>query len=141
MVSDAFLKILKDSTLERGFIVIKGKKVLYIVISNEVEPRLRYLEGYPDGELLFISGNVPIHYRRALLSHEYNCLRNTGPEGCIDATKDEMKLVPRGHEKDYRHFKIRYFQDLIRYYKQYGSFGVPYVKKFAKTQAWLRKQN
>ncbi|NQV13433.1 MAG: hypothetical protein HQ530_03970 [Parcubacteria group bacterium] len=103
-----------------GEIEYGGKMISYTVLKKEVAPDLPGFLGYPDGEHLFISEEVPKEFRAPQLTHEIiEFTELEGQEGrCLEALKRELAMVPGDIEQRYIEYRRDFFARLVEYYKE-----------------------
>ena len=53
-----------------GFVIVDGKRYEYAVLSRLMEPNIIGFVGFPKGQFLFLSKDVPVKFRRHVLAHE-----------------------------------------------------------------------
>ena len=107
------------NTAGKGMIVVLGRIYDYKVVKKELDPRLPHFVGVIDG-LLFISEETPIEFREYPLKHEVFCnfLLKGQPGRCLEALRRELSLVPVKLKKKYIRFRTKFFEALVKYYKE-----------------------
>jgi len=111
---------IKANEVGKGEIEHKGLKVPYTVLKKELEPRLPGFLGYPNGEHLFISEEVPEKFRIPQLTHEI--IEFTELEGqkgrCLEALKRELAIVPEEIREEYLEYRTNFFANLVKLYEK-----------------------
>ncbi len=98
--------------------IYKGGKIPYTILKKEVAPTLPGFLGYPHGEHLFISEEVPEAFRVPQLIHEiveFTELQNQKGR-CVEALQRELSVVPAEIKHAYLEYRRIFFANLIRYY-------------------------
>lgn len=96
-----------------------GKKIPYTILKKELAPALPGFLGYPNGEHLFISEEVPEKFRALQLIHEIvEFTELKGQKGrCVEALKRELSVLPQEIRQEYLEYRRNFFAKLIEYYK------------------------
>ncbi|KKR91908.1 hypothetical protein A3D45_03035 [Candidatus Falkowbacteria bacterium RIFCSPHIGHO2_02_FULL_42_9] len=97
-----------------------GKKFPYTVLKRELAPTLPGFLGYPNGEHLFISEDVPEKFRAPQLIHEIvEFTELKGVKGrCVEALKRELAVMSEEIRQEYLEYRRNFFAKLIEYYKE-----------------------
>ena len=102
-----------------GEVEYEGQRIPYTVLNKDLEPNLPGFLGYPDGENLFISEEVPEEYRLPQLIHEiveFTKLKDKKGR-CVEALKHELSFVPGKIWEEYLEYRTDFFARLVEYYK------------------------
>lgn len=110
---------IKNNEVGSGFIEYQGERIPYTILKKEAEPRLPGFLGFPNGQNLFISEEVPEQFGYSQLIHEFiEFTELSGKEGrCLEALKRELKLVPEEIKREYLKYRRDFFANLVNYYK------------------------
>lgn len=122
MSNDDFIAKAKAAKIGSDSVNIDGVRHVYDILPVGHEPNVPYFVGYPSG-YLFISEQVPEHFRKAFLAHEVKCtaIREAGiAPYCVCALEQELKFVPSDISV-YLSIRKTMFDALISYYKDAGS--------------------
>lgn len=110
---------IKTNEVGTGEIEHEGKRILYTILKKELAPTLPGFLGYPNGEHLFISEEVPEKFRVPQLIHEI--IEFTELKGkksrCVEALKRELSVVPEEIKQEYLEYRRNFFAKLIEYNK------------------------
>ena len=105
--------------LDNGWLEVGEKLYQYHIISRKFELGLKGFVGYPEGEFLFISEDVPREYHPYILTHEV--LETTILKGkagrCAFATILELGDVPPGMLREYIKYRLDFLNRLLEFYK------------------------
>lgn len=110
---------IKTNEVGSNKIEYQGKKIPYTILKKELAPTLPGFLGYPNGEHLFISEEVPEKFRAPQLIHEiveFTELKGK-KGGCVEALKRELSVVPEEIRQEYLEYRRNFFAKLIEYYK------------------------
>lgn len=118
-VLDARPDWIKTNEVGTGEIEYGGKKIPYTILKRELAPALPGFLGYPNGEHLFISEEVPEKFRAPQLIHEIvEFTELKGQKGrCVEALKHELSVVPDEIRQEYLEYRRIFFARLVAYYK------------------------
>lgn len=108
---------IRENEVGSGEIEYEGKKIPYTILKKELEPRLPGFLGYPNGEHLFISEEVPEQFRDPQLIHEiieFTELKDQKGR-CKDALKKELEVVPDEIRQEYLEYRKEFFALLVAY--------------------------
>jgi hypothetical protein len=110
---------IRNNEVGSGEIEYNGKIIPYTILKKEVAPTLPGFLGYPNGEHLFISEEVPEKFRTPQLIHEVvEFTELKGQNGrCVEALKRELSVIPEEMRQEYREYRRNFFARLIEYYK------------------------
>ncbi len=110
---------IKTNEVGSGEITYGDQTVPYTILKKELQPKLPGFLGYPKGEHLFISEEVPEEYRTPQLVHEiveFTTLK--GKRGrCVEALLHELAVVPEEIRQAYLEYRTRFFERLVAYSK------------------------
>jgi len=110
---------IKENEVGVGKLIFGTQKVLYTVLKKELALELPWFLGYPEGEHLFISEEVPEVFVRPQLIHEvveFTQLKGE-PWRCLLALQIELANVPDEFKKEYIPYRKNFFANLIKYYE------------------------
>lgn len=111
---------IKNYEVGAGEFEYGGKKIPYTILKKELAPTLPGFLGYPNGEHLFISEEVPEKFRNPQLTHEViEFAELKGKKGrCVEALRRELLVVPEEIRQEYLEYRRNFFARLIEYYKE-----------------------
>ena len=117
MSSDEFLQRIRNNTKLTERIIVGGNPFEFDVVKDSgLEQMLSFFIGYNNGRP-FISSEVPVDYRIPMVTHEI--MEFTAylgkPDSCLNALKDELKLVPAKQLEEYITFRYHVFKILRNY--------------------------
>jgi len=103
-----------------GEVEYKGQTIPYTILKKELAPKLPGFLGFPKGENLFISEEVPEQFRLPQLVHEIiEFTELVGQKGrCLEALKRELSIVPEKIKQEYIEYRRDFFARLVEYYKE-----------------------
>ncbi len=109
----------KKFVLRRGSMEFSGKNYYYHILAKNLEPNLEGFVGFPQGEYLFCSEDVPEEYRRFILGHEIGEFTELAkqPGRCLTSLKLELAEVPEEILSKYIAYRKSFFARLVDYYK------------------------
>ena len=104
--------------LDNGWLEVVDKLYQYHIISRELEPGLKGFVGFPEGEFLFISEDVPREYRPYILTHEVleTTILKDKTGRCAFATILELGDVPPGMLREYVKYRLDFINRLLEFY-------------------------
>ena len=119
-VNDNRPDYLKNNEVGLGTVEFEGSLYTYTIVNKNLEPRLPGFLGFPGGEHLFISEEVPVDYRDPQLIHEIiEFTQLQGVEGrCLKALKIELGLIPEEIKDEYVSYRTNFFRTLVDYYRE-----------------------
>ncbi len=95
-----------------GTLELDGKQYEYDILPASFEPSIPGFAGTVQG-YVFISEEVPEHFRTAVISHEIRCRAKVGvPSHCVTAFGEELKFVTRDR-REYLEMRLRSFEALL----------------------------
>jgi len=111
---------IKANQVGLGEVNYNGKKIPFTILKKELAPKLPGFLGYPNGEHLFISEEVPEKFRAPQLIHEIiEFTELSGQKGrCVEALKRELSVVPEEIKQEYLEYRINFFTKLVEYYQE-----------------------
>jgi hypothetical protein len=131
----------KNFVVQVGKLAVDGEQYEYTILSREMEPKLPGFVGYPNGEFLMISEEVPTRYHTYILKHEvreYVALRGVNGR-CVTTLKQELLEVGAFERIEYIKYRIAFFERLVAYYQD--SKDTEFVNEIRNSLLYLRRLN
>ncbi len=109
----------KKWILTNSQVVVDETTYIVHILSRNLEPRLPGFVGFPKGEFLFASEDVPEHFRPHIIAHEVREFTTlVGQKGrCLASLKQELAEVPAEILAGYTAYRRHFFDRLIRFYE------------------------
>jgi hypothetical protein len=122
-----------------GEVEYNGNTHTYAILSRELEPSLPGFMGYNDKAFLFISEDVPAHWRAYVLRHELRefTVLEDEPDRCVASLRVELKEVPVEERDSYIAWRREFFQELIAFYTERGTPDRTFMASIRASQELL----
>lgn len=122
-----------------GTVKVDGNVHMYHILSRELEPRLPGFLGFPNGEVLFLSEDVPESYRPYVLAHEVRefTVHKDSLGRCKTSLLLELADVPPLLLPEYLRYRLDFFRRLVAYYA--ASDKEAFKAEIAMSLAYLEK--
>ncbi len=122
----------KEVKVGQGELVVEGKTYTYHVLAAGLEPNLPGFIGFPRGEFLFVSEEVPAEFLPHVLGHEVRefTLYVNLPGRCRICLELELEGVPADMKQRYLAYRLEFFRRLVqRYYAGIAGASLDELKR------------
>ena len=132
-----FLNYARRKQVGAGSVIINHHTVPFLVLPKGFRGGPFGFVGYMEG-LLFISEEAPVRFRRYIFWHEVTCYSRKGKKGhCLRTLRQEVRRVPRRLRPAYVRFRLKSFEALVEFLKQYRP-RPPLYKEILASRDYLR---